>query len=79
MRHTGQVVEFDADAGLGSLAAMADAIDVLAAAVGVPRRYRFHCTAIADGSRSIEVGRTVNFAVVPGRLGSWEASDLRPV
>ncbi len=38
----------------------------------------FHCTAIADGSRTIEIGARVRFAVVPGRLGRWEAADLRP-
>lgn len=37
----------------------------------------FHCTSIADGSRSIEVGAAVDFAVVPGRGGSWEALRLR--
>jgi CspA family cold shock protein len=39
----------------------------------------FHCTAIADGTRSIEVGTSVSFDVVPGRLGRFEATDLRPV
>jgi cold shock CspA family protein len=34
----------------------------------------FHCTAIADGTRTIAVGTTVTFVVVPGRLGRWEAS-----
>ncbi|HVM53517.1 MAG TPA: cold shock domain-containing protein [Acidimicrobiales bacterium] len=38
----------------------------------------FHCTAIADGSRTIEEGARVTFEVVPGRLGRWEATDLRP-
>jgi cold shock CspA family protein len=38
----------------------------------------FHCTAIADGTRSIEVGAEVAFEVVPGRLGRFEATDLRP-
>ena len=38
----------------------------------------FHCTAIADGTRSIEVGAEVVFEVVPGRLGRFEATDLRP-
>lgn len=38
----------------------------------------FHCTAIADGSRSIPAGMTVSFVVVPGHLGRWEAGDLRP-
>ena len=38
----------------------------------------FHCTAIADGTRPIEVGAEVAFEVVPGRLGRFEATDLRP-
>lgn len=38
----------------------------------------FHCTAIADGTRAIEVGAEVQFEVVPGRLGRYEATDLRP-
>ena len=38
----------------------------------------FHCTAIADGTRFIEVGAAVTFEVVPGRLGRFEATDLRP-
>jgi cold shock CspA family protein len=38
----------------------------------------FHCTQIADGSRTIEVGTPVSYEVVPGRLGRWEAARLRP-
>ncbi len=38
----------------------------------------FHCTAITDGSRTIDVGTEVNLRVVPGRRGRWEATDLRP-
>ena len=41
--------------------------------------YPFHCTAIADGSRTIEVGTTVEFQVVPGRMGRWEAAQLSTV
>jgi cold shock CspA family protein len=41
-------------------------------------RYGFHCTAIVDGSRVIAVGSTVEFAVVPGVLGGWEASAITP-
>jgi cold shock protein len=36
----------------------------------------FHCTAIADGSRSITVGQPVRFTVVAGRLGRWEADRI---
>ena len=38
--------------------------------------YPFHCTAIADGTRTIAVGTAVRFEVVAGRLGRWEAADL---
>ena len=37
----------------------------------------FHCTAIADGTRTIAVGTRVAFRVAPGRAGRWEATDLR--
>lgn len=35
--------------------------------------YPFHCTGIADGSRTIDEGAEVRFDVIPGRLGRWEA------
>ena len=38
----------------------------------------FHCTAIADGSRTIAVGTDVTFTVQPGRLGRWEAGAVTP-
>lgn len=37
----------------------------------------FHCTSIADGSRTIPVGGEVEFAVAPGHNGKWEAVDVR--
>jgi CspA family cold shock protein len=64
---TGVVTEFDDPAGYGTVTADDGA------------EHFFHCTAIADGSRTIEVGATVEFEVVPGRQGRWEAADLRPV
>ena len=63
-RHTGVVASFDAERGLGDVRE-GDAVRP------------FHCTAIADGSRSIEVGAAVSFVVVPGPLGRWEAADIR--
>ena len=36
----------------------------------------FHCTALADGSRTVEVGTEVSAQVVPGRLGRWEAARI---
>jgi len=38
----------------------------------------FHCTAIADGTRTIAVGTPVMFVVIPGRHGQWEATALSP-
>jgi len=37
----------------------------------------FHCTSIADGSRSIDAGTPVSFAVRPGPTG-LEASRVSP-
>jgi hypothetical protein len=41
------------------------------------RRYLFHCTQIADGTRTIPVGAAVSFDPTPARHGQWEATDLR--
>jgi cold shock CspA family protein len=38
--------------------------------------FAFHCTQIADGSRTIEAGTDVFFEVVPGRHGRWEAAAI---
>jgi cold shock CspA family protein len=63
-RHTGVVEEFDDHRGYGTVRA------------DDGRALFFHCTAVADGSRTIEVGATVVFDVVAGRLGRWEATAL---
>ena len=63
---SGAVVSFDDPRGLG----------VLVSDDGV--EYPFHCANIADGSRQIEVGATVTWRVVAGRLGRWEAAEIRP-
>lgn len=60
----GRVATFDDAAGLGTV--------VDEAGTELP----FHCTAIADGTRTIEVGTEVVFDVVAGRLGRWEADGL---
>ena len=61
---TGVVDEFDEPRGLGVIRCDDGA--------AVP----FHCTAVADGSRRIEPGRRVQFRVVPGLLGRWEAAEI---
>jgi cold shock CspA family protein len=41
--------------------------------------YPFHATVIIDGTRDIAVGTEVEFDVVPGHLGRWEAAAVTPV
>ena len=63
----GAVVEFDEAKGYG---AVEDA--------SRGEQYFFHCTQIADGTRSIAVGAEVDFDVAAGGMGRWEAVALRP-
>ncbi len=63
----GTVTAFDERAGLGEVTARDGTI------------HPFHCTAIADGTRTIDVGVAVRFAVVPGRSGSWEAVQIEVI
>lgn len=62
----GRVVAFDAHVGLGEVASDAG------------ERFAFHCTAITDGSRRIEVGARVAFRVAAGGPGRWEATEVTP-
>jgi cold shock CspA family protein len=59
----GTVTAFDEARGLGTIDAD-----------GTP--YPFHCTALLDGTRTVEVGTTVTFEVRPGGLGRWEATEI---
>jgi cold shock CspA family protein len=61
----GRVIEFDEHRGLGAL----ESDD--------GRRYPFHCTAIADGTRTIPVDVPVDFEIVAGPLGGYEAGSVR--
>jgi cold shock CspA family protein len=63
---SGTVTAFDEQRGLGAVTADG-------------RTYPFHPTQIADGSRSVRVGQAVEFEVVPGRRGDWEAAAIRKV
>ncbi|HZT64835.1 MAG TPA: hypothetical protein VFA11_03515 [Acidimicrobiales bacterium] len=63
----GAVVSFDDQRGLGEVADAGG------------QRYPFHCTAIADGTRTIAAGTHVDFEVVAGHLGRWEAAGITPV
>jgi cold shock protein len=38
--------------------------------------FPFHCTAIADGTRRISPGTPVEFDVVAGLPGRWEATRI---
>jgi hypothetical protein len=40
------------------------------------QEYPFHTTQIADGSRTVRVGESVEFRIVPGRRGDWEAAAI---
>jgi len=42
-------------------------------------RFPFHCTAIADGSRTIAEGTPVRFRLVIGPLGALEAAAVTTV
>ncbi len=66
--HVGVVADFDAAAGLGTVAAH-----------GTGRTWMFHCTTIADGTRKIEAGTEVAFVVRAGGPGRWEAFEVTPV
>lgn len=61
---SGTVTEYDAPAGLG-LITSEDGTN-----------YPFHCTQIADGTREIEVGRSVTFTIAAGHQGRFEATDI---
>lgn len=62
----GDVSAFDDDRGLGTVT---DADG---------REWPFHCTAIADGSRTIDVGTAVVFRPAAGHLGQMEAAHVQP-
>ena len=62
----GRVARFDVEVGLGTLRG------------DDGRDYPFHCTQIADGSRTVDEGVRVSFAVVAGHGGRWEAMAIRP-
>jgi cold shock CspA family protein len=62
----GVVTEFDEHEGLGTVLAEDG------------HELPFHCTAIADGTRTIQPRTQVAFTVRPGRAGRWEAVGLTP-
>lgn len=60
----GTVADYDEHAGFGTVRAEDG------------RELFFHCTQLADGSRTVEVGAIVRFEIVPGRQGNWEAARV---
>ena len=62
---SGVVTEFDEAAGIGTITA------------DDGTAYPFHCTQIADGTRTIAVGTAVTLEWV-ARLGRYEASSITP-
>jgi cold shock CspA family protein len=60
----GVVATFDDQKGYGTLR-QPDGVEVF-----------FHCTRIADGTRTIDVGAPVTFDLVPGHHGRDEAADI---
>jgi CspA family cold shock protein len=71
------VVRFDEAVGLGDIEAAGGAGEAVGGAAQAGR-YPFHCTQIADGSRTVAVGARVSFGLLAGRAGRWEAADIRP-
>jgi cold shock protein len=61
----GTVIEFDDAKGFGTVQTEDG------------RSVFFHCTAIADGSRTIAPDTAVEFEIVPGHMGRYEAARLR--
>jgi cold shock CspA family protein len=60
----GTVSAFDEHAGMGTIRTD-DGRDLF-----------FHCTQLADGSRTVDEGAAVRFDVVAGHLGRWEAARV---
>jgi CspA family cold shock protein len=63
---TGRVSAFDERRGLGEVTADDGTV------------YPFHCTQIADGTRTIKLNTPVEFEVIPGHLGRYEAAQIAP-
>jgi cold shock CspA family protein len=63
----GVVADFDEHAGFGHVVASDGT------------RYFFHCTRIADGTRTIAVDTRVTFEVEAGHSGQWEATSVAPL
>lgn len=61
----GEVRAFDRQVGLGEIRTESGTT------------YPFHCIAIADGTRTIELGTRVAFEIL-AKMGRYEATAVRP-
>jgi len=61
---------------LGSVSAFDEARGLGTVADDVGGTWTFHCTAIADGTRAVDVGTRVAFEAVAGHLGKMEATRI---
>jgi cold shock CspA family protein len=60
---SGRVQAFDPRAGVGEIEADGEVLP-------------FHCTALVDGTRTIDPGTAVEFERAPSHLGRWEATTV---
>jgi cold shock CspA family protein len=65
-RYSGRVASYDDHRGRGEIEARGCL------------HFPFHCTAIADGTRTIAEGTPVQFRLVIGPLGALEAAAVSP-
>ena len=72
LRH-GLITEFDLAAGTGIVTAEDDDGDDDDGGTAYP----FHCIEIADGSRAIDPGTPVEFALL-AKFGGYQAAQIRP-
>ncbi len=59
----GTVATFDERRGLGTIDADGTS-------------YPFHCTALLDGTRTVDPGTPVAFEIRPAGMGRWEATEI---
>ena len=67
-QYSGRIAAYDDHRGRGE-------VEVARGSMHFP----FHCTAIADGSRTIAPDTPVRFRLVIGPLGALEATAIAPV
>jgi len=62
--YSGRIATFDDHVGRGEIEARGG------------MRFPFHCTSLADGTRTIALDTAVKFRLVPGPLGALEATKI---